>query len=367
MDHLTVKARDVIESCDLLYYEAPGHTCLNIWCRPAAEQVQVYPNLDIQTTVAEAIAKDKAIVYVAQEGSKEVQNLYEYLDKEGIDYEIVPSADIKAAKHASSSLAGKRIVITRSKNQSASTRAQLEALGAEVLELPLINVTDFCDPDVMDDVFTELGGYEMIVFTSTNGVRSFFHFFFKRFKDIRCLGGVRIACIGAATAAEIERYKLEVDILPEQAVAEALADEILGWETLDNLKILVVTGNMNRDVLVKKLEEEGRAIVDTLQVYQTEKTNLVNNPIAEDFRKKGADAILFASSSAAKSFAEQAGSLQLSPKAKKPLACSIGPITTATMREIGIPVDLESKKQSMSGLITEVAKRLQKEKTATKS
>jgi uroporphyrinogen-III synthase len=111
--------------------------------------------------------------------------------------------------------------------------------------------------------------------------------------------------------------------------------------------------------LVKKLEE-ARAIVDQLQVYQTEKTDLTTDPAAADFRAQGADAILFASSSAAQSFVDQAASLKLAKAAKRPLAGSIGTQTSETMKKVGIPIDFEAKTPSLDALVEALVKRLGK-------
>lgn len=118
-----------------------------------------------------------------------------------------------------------------------------------------------------------------------------------------------------------------------------------------------MTGNLNRDILVKKLEA-ANAIVDRLLLYKTERTDLTNDPVADDFRQRGADAILFASSSAVQSFAKHAAALQLAPTARHPLAGSIGALTSATMRESGMAVDFEAGKPSLDSLIAAMQKRL---------
>lgn len=267
----------------------------------------------------------------------------------------------KAVKKSESqrSLQGRRIVLTRNREQSAELRSKIEALGAEVLELPLIKISPYCDPKALDDVFAEIGSYEWIIFTSRNGVQHFFDFFFKRFKDIRCIGGIRIACVGQGTAAEVEKYHLEVDFMPEEALSENLADGLMEYQDLDNTKVLVITGNLNRDTLVESLEKKGRAIVDTLKVYETELEDLSDSEDVKDFRQKGADVIVFASSSAVDSFVKQAKSLQLAPKAKKPLTCSIGPITSKTMKTIGVPMDIEAKEHTVDGIIAVLLNRFE--------
>src|ERR1700751_2220614 len=93
-------------------------------------------------------------------------------------------------------LSGKRIVLTRNKESSGSLRSKLEALGAKVIDLPLIKIVPYFDAEGIDEVLSEMGSYEWVIFTSRNGVHYFFNIFFNKFKDIRCIGGVKFACVG---------------------------------------------------------------------------------------------------------------------------------------------------------------------------
>ncbi len=256
-----------------------------------------------------------------------------------------------------SSLSGRRVVVTRAREQASDLSAKVAALGAEVIELPLIRVSKYIEKSTLADVMLELGGYDWIIFTSANGVRFFFEEFFRLFDDIRALGLLRFACIGEATAAAIRGFHLRVECQPPEASAEALADALIETGSLDSARLLVITGNLNREVLVTKLEA-ARAIVDQLQVYRTEKTDLSKDAAAADFRSRGADAILFASSSAAQSFVDQAASLQLEHGAKRPLAGSIGIQTSDTMKKAGIPVDFEAKTPTLDALVAALVKRL---------
>lgn len=256
-------------------------------------------------------------------------------------------------------LAGRRIAITRTREQASELAAKLTALGADVVELPLIRVTKEISLEILSDVLLEFGTYDWIVFTSTNGVRYFFEEFFRVFDDVRSLGLLRIACVGDATAQAVRDLHLKVELKPAEASGEALADELIATSSLDSAKVLVVTGNLNRDTIVTKLEA-ARAIVDCLQVYKTEKTDLTSDPAALDFRTRGADAILFASSSAVQSFVDQAAALAPANGATPPLAGSIGPQTSATMKQLGLPVDFTAKTPGLDSLVEALVKRLGK-------
>lgn len=258
---------------------------------------------------------------------------------------------------SSSSLSGRRIAVTRAREQSPELTAKLTALGAEVIELPLISITKEIDKHVLVDVLMELGTYDWIVFTSANGVRFFFEEFYRIYEDVRSLGLLRFAAVGDTTAKAINQHHIKVECQPKVATAAALAELLIETGSLDSAKLLIVTGNQNRDELIIRLEAE-RAIVDTLQVYKTEQTDLTNEAAAADFRARGADAVLFASSSAVQSFVDQAAALKLASDAKRPLAGSIGPQTSETMKAVGMPIDFTAKTPSLDALVEAAVKKL---------
>ena len=260
---------------------------------------------------------------------------------------------------APSVLSGRRIAVTRAREQSSDLAGKLAALGAEVIELPLITISKEIDKHTLHDALSELGSYDWIVFTSANGVRFFLDEFYRIYDDVRSLGLLRFAAVGDTTAKAITDQHLKVECQPKIATAGALADELIATGSLDSAKLLVITGNLNRDELVKKLEDVG-AIVDQLQVYKTEKTDLSAEPAAADFRARGADAILFASSSAVQSFVDQAGALKPGKDATRPLAGSIGPQTSETMKKVGMPIDFEAKTPSLDALVAALVKKLGK-------
>jgi uroporphyrinogen-III synthase len=256
-----------------------------------------------------------------------------------------------------SPLTGRRVAVTRAREQSPELSAKLTTLGAEVIELPLITISKEIDKHVLHDVLSELGGYDWIVFTSANGVRFFFDEFYRIYDDVRSLGLLRFAAVGDTTANAIKDHHIKVECQPKIATADALADDLIATGSLDSARILIITGNLNRDDLVKRLDD-ARAITDELQVYKTEKTDLSADPAAADFRARGADAILFASSSAVQSFVDQAGALTLAKTATRPLAGSIGPQTSETMKKVGMPVDFSAKTPSLDALVDALVKKL---------
>jgi uroporphyrinogen III methyltransferase/synthase len=254
-------------------------------------------------------------------------------------------------------LFGRRIVVTRAREQAGELRKKLESLGADVLELPLIEVRAKADRDTILEIFAEIGHYDWVVFTSANGVRHFFDLFLKGFRDLRALGVMRVACVGEATARLVRALHLEVEICPAGGTAAELAEAMIATGSLDHARVLVITGNLNRETLVQNLEE-GRAIVDTFQVYENVRTDLTQDPAAEEFRQHGADAVLFASSSAVHAFAAQAAALQPAAGIARPFAGSIGPRTSEAMRKAGIRVEFEAKGSNVDALVDALIERL---------
>lgn len=255
-------------------------------------------------------------------------------------------------------LFGKRIVVTRAREQAGQLTQMLESNGAEVIELPFIEVKPEFDAKRLSEILAGIAVYEWIIFTSANGVKTFFDLFHKAFDDIRCLGPMRIAAVGAATAKAIEAQNLKVDLIPKKANADALADELIENEGLESLQVLVVTGNQNREILVQRLEEEARAIVDVLPLYKTSRTDLKNHPNAARFRQEGADAVLFTSSSTVKSFVDQKAALTLEADARQPAYGSIGPLTTKTIEELGLPLGFEAPQSSLDHFVVETISHL---------
>lgn len=247
-------------------------------------------------------------------------------------------------------LRGKRIVVTRARSQAGRLSGKLSSLGAEVLELPLIETRPMHEPADVAQVLREIGTYRYLIFTSRNGVAHFFELFLKSLKDLRLLGPKRIACVGTGTAEALRKFHLEADLMPDASTSAALADALLEEGDIENEKVLLITGNLNKDALAKKLEGKGRALVDSLQVYETRLADLAHSGVATDFRQNGADAITFTSASTVKSFARQAQHLQLAEGARVPKAFSIGPQTSAAMKEAGLPCTGEASAHTLEGM-----------------
>jgi uroporphyrinogen III methyltransferase/synthase len=242
-------------------------------------------------------------------------------------------------------LLGKRIVVTRTRKQAGVLSNKLRALGAHVIELPTIRIEPPSNLREFAELVQDAHIYDWIVFTSMNGVEAFFDIFFKLYDDVREIGGVRIAAIGPATAQRVKDFHLHVDLQPEEFVAEAVVREFKKQGSIENVRILVVRAEKARDVLPKELLTAG-AIVDEAFAYRTVPETRDTSGAQQRLAQSGADVITFTSSSTVENFL----ALGLPwPKAMR--IASIGPITSKTVRDQGLNVDVEARRHDIDGLV----------------
>jgi uroporphyrinogen III methyltransferase/synthase len=247
-------------------------------------------------------------------------------------------------------LFGRRIVVTRTRKQASQLSKQLQDRGADVLEIPVIKTVTPDDRQSIADVLLELNSYNWLVFTSPNGVTAFFDYFFKAFGDVRDIGGVRIAAVGAATAAKIRELHLTVDVMPDEYVTAKVADALAKHESIENLKILLLRAQVaNRD-LPKALEEMG-AIVDDVAVYKTVPETEDRDGYAERLLKEGADWITFTSSSTVENFNARFDLKDLTQRFPSLKLASIGPETTKAIAVLGLKPAVEAKEHTIEGLV----------------
>ncbi len=242
-------------------------------------------------------------------------------------------------------LTGKRIVVTRTREQAGALSRRLEVLGAEVDELPTIRIEPPPDLDALRDAAAAVHTYDWLVFTSPNGVRAFFEQFFQRYNDAREIGGVRIAAIGPATATEVRRFHLTVDLQPAEYIAEGVVEAILEQGSVENLTFLLPRAETARDVLPDELTKRG-AIVDVVTAYRTAPESDDLTGARARLEQQGADYITFTSSSTVENFA----ALSLAaPRGWR--SASIGPVTSQALRHAGFAVDVEAAQHDIPGLV----------------
>ena len=245
-------------------------------------------------------------------------------------------------------LFGKRVVVTRTRHQASALTARLQKLGGEVIEIPTIRTAPPVDIESFREMVKDAHIYDWLVFTSQNGVEAFFDAFFEVYDDIREIGGVNIAALGPATAEALRARHLKVDFQPTRFVAESFVEEFGEQGSLENLRILLVRADVARRVIPDRLSERG-AIVDETVAYRTVLEDRDPGGQIERLKGEGADLVTFTSSSTAANFM----ALQI-PLPQGVKTASIGPVTSATMKELGLPVDIEAAQHDIPGLISAI-------------
>ncbi|MBM3835424.1 MAG: uroporphyrinogen-III C-methyltransferase [Verrucomicrobia bacterium] len=257
-------------------------------------------------------------------------------------------------------LFGHRIVVTRTREQASQLSQRLRERGAEVLEVPTIKILPPTDKESLKDALLGLNEYDWIVFTSPNGVTAFFEYFFQGFDDLRDIGGMRIAAVGPATAAKLKELHLKVDLMPDEYVASKIALAFAKYESVENLRILLMRAEVaNRD-LPKSLEELG-AIVDDVACYQTVPETEDINGAAAKLLEQGADWITFTSSSTVENFHARFNLPELLKRFPQMKTASIGPETSKALQTHSLQPALEARNHTIDGLVDAIEKYAQAE------
>lgn len=228
-------------------------------------------------------------------------------------------------------LHGQLVAVTRARAQASGLAARLRGLGAAVLETPAIRI----EPRDVD--LPPLGAYSLVCLTSPNGVRLLFEALERSGLDARALAGATVAAIGPGTAAELRAHGVTPDVVPERFVAEGLL-EALRDLPLEGRRVLLARAAGARDALPEGLRSRG-AEVDVVALYDT-----VPEPL-EDGALDGATYVTFTSSSTVRFFLEGGG------RVGEARVASIGPVTSATLREHGIEPQVEAERHDIEGLV----------------
>ena len=252
-------------------------------------------------------------------------------------------------------MSGQRIVVTRPARarMSGDFAQKLAKLGADVLEIPAIKIVPTNRKQDIVDALLGLNSYDWLVFTSANGVAAFFDLFFKRFPDLRDLGGARIAAVGPATAAKVRELHLQVDLTPDEFVGTKIAEAMAKFESVENLKICLLRAEDANPDLPRALEELG-AIVDDIAVYKTVAETEDPAGAGTALQENGADWIMFTSGSALEHFHSRFDLPKLLKQFPQMKLASIGPETSKAIRALKMEPALEAKEHTTDGLIADL-------------
>lgn len=253
-------------------------------------------------------------------------------------------------------LHGKRIIVSRAKEQAGSLSTLLKDKGAEVMEIPFIEIRPAQSYEALDKALENLLAYDWLILTSVNGVTALFSRLEKQGKSEADLLHLKIAAIGPATRKAIEKHGLPVDLMPEEYLAESVVKEFQEQQ-IRGERVLLVRAKVARDVIPNALREMG-AKVHVMEAYETVVPESSRTAIVEALSgDKKPFAITFTSSSTVKNFVELLGEDRVHSSLLDGVRlCSIGPVTSNTLKQNKLRVDVEAKEYTIPGLVEAIAK-----------
>jgi uroporphyrinogen-III synthase len=258
-------------------------------------------------------------------------------------------------------LAGLRIVVGRARHQASALSSGLRELGAEVIEIPFIEIRKPRSYQPLDTALKNLQDYDWLILTSVNGADALW----KRIRKLRLtkrhFKHLKVAAIGPATKKAIEKRGIKVNVVPEEYVAESVVESLR--DQVAGKRVLLARARVARDVIPRELRKLG-AEVDVVEAYETviPRSSLTRLRAILKNSNRRPDVITFTSSSTVRNFANLTGKNvrrgRPRPRKASPLDdvrfVSIGPVTSSTLRELGLPVDLEAKEYTIPGLINAI-------------
>ncbi len=256
-------------------------------------------------------------------------------------------------------LFGRRILVTRAREQASVLTAALESLGAEPLEFPTISVVEPRDFAPLDRAVKNLGVYNWVIFTSVNGVYAFFQRLRDQHKDLRELYGAKICAIGPKTREALEGYGLLVDYVPGEFRAEEILKMLRGKVAAGD-RVLLPRADIARKILPQALAGLG-AVVDEVTAYRTVTGPGQGGRIVEMLKNREINVITFTSSSTVRNFVNMLGVPDIKDLLADVIIACIGPVTADTARGLGIRPSLVAREYTIDGLVGTILKYFMKQ------
>jgi uroporphyrinogen-III synthase len=251
--------------------------------------------------------------------------------------------------NANHPLAGTRILVGRARHQAGSLSSSLRSLGASVIEIPFIEIRKPKSYTPLDEALKSIENYDWLILTSANGVEAMWDRIRRLRITRRKLQHLQIAAIGPATKKAIVKHGLKVKMVPEEYVAESVVKGLR--DKVNGKRVILIRAKVARDVIPEELRAAG-AHVDVVEAYETvipEKSRARLRTVMKNSARRP-HVVTFTSSSTARNFAKLLGNVKSTTLRGIQLA-SIGPVTSATLRELQMPAALEAREFTMGGLI----------------
>jgi len=251
-------------------------------------------------------------------------------------------------------LLGLRVLVGRARHQASGISSSLRDLGAQVLDIPFIEIRKPRSYQALNSALQNISIYHWLILTSVNGVESLWERAQKLGLDRKCLAHLKIAAIGPATKRAIEDHGVRVDVVPKEYIAESVVASLR--RKVKGKRVLLVRARVARDVIPRELNKLG-ARVETVEAYETVVPQSSRKRLRAVLKsvKKRPNVITFTSSSTVKNFVALLGKDRRRLDQIKQLEgvnlASIGPVTSSTLRGLGLRVDIEAREYTIPGLI----------------
>ena len=245
-------------------------------------------------------------------------------------------------------LFGKTIVVTRDRRGNADFAAKIISRAGNPIEFPTIKIEPLVEKNDFLQVLAKFSEYDWIIFTSPNGVCIFFDFLRTLAKDARVFASVKIAAVGTETAAKLADFGIRPDFVPTTFTTKELAGQLTGFTNLRDKKILLLRSHLASGELVELLRQAG-ADVDNVPLYTAVSEKCKSKPLIEKINGGAVDWLTFTSPSCVSAFFEQVKPDVV--KSAKVKVASIGPVTSAQLKELGVGIDAQAAQHTIDGLL----------------
>jgi uroporphyrinogen III methyltransferase/synthase len=250
-------------------------------------------------------------------------------------------------------LFGKRIIITRSRDQARELAEELERLGAETIEAPLFRLAPAEDPEAIDRAASAADANQWIVFASANSVTKFFSAMLSGPRDMRALGNVSICAIGPTTVERLEARGIKADVAVPEVRLDIIVDALSAGGSLSGQRILIVRPDYLREGLATELARHGATVTD-LVAYRTAAASPESAEAQDIYRQllEGrVDAVTFTSPTAVRRFADLIGNEQAADLLNTTAVAALGPVTKEAAEQLGITTSIVAKNFTVDALV----------------
>jgi uroporphyrinogen III methyltransferase/synthase len=250
-------------------------------------------------------------------------------------------------------LFGKRIVVTRAREQAMELVERIEELGAQAIEGAAVRIAPVADTAALDEACATASNFDWLVFTSQNGVDHFMRRVMEGPGDVRSLKGPRICAVGPATAEKLARYGLRVDVVPREHRAERAVEAMRAHGELRGAKVLFPRSEIAREVLADDLRKAGALVTDVV-AYRTlaaEPQREGDPDVYKLLLERQVDAVTFTSASSVRHFVKTLGEEQAPDLLSGTVVASIGPVTAEAAQQLGITSTIVPTEYTVPGLV----------------